>query len=91
MGSTLTTVLAARLPNDEAATVRDLANQYGVTVTQTIRVLLNHSLADLVGEPAKADSDSDRDRTALRADAGQRVTELKAVVRRQELRAVPTC
>jgi hypothetical protein len=57
MGSTLTTVLAARLPNDEAATVRDLANQYGVTVTQTIRVLLNHSLADLHGEPAKADSD----------------------------------
>jgi hypothetical protein len=34
---------------------------------------------------------ADRDRTALRADAGQRVTELKAVVRRQELRAVPTC
>lgn len=59
MGSTLTTVLAARLPNDEAATVRDLANQYGVTVTQAIRVLLNHSLRDLGAANGKV-SDDDR-------------------------------
>jgi DNA polymerase III epsilon subunit-like protein len=39
--------LEARVPNEQADIVRQVADEYGATITQTIRVLLNHSLRDL--------------------------------------------
>lgn len=47
MSSTITKVLTARLPNAEADAVRQIAEDYGTTVTATVRVLIGHSLRDL--------------------------------------------
>jgi hypothetical protein len=58
MSSTISTVITARVPNEQAEAVRQVAARYGTTTTAAVRVLIGHSLRDLQGEPAKAD---DRD------------------------------
>lgn len=44
MSSSVTQVIAARLPNDDAAAVRQIAQANGVTVTDTIRALIARGL-----------------------------------------------
>ncbi len=56
MSSTISTVITARVPNEQADAVRQIAEEYGTTVTAAVRVLLNHSLRDLQGD-AMADRD----------------------------------
>jgi hypothetical protein len=66
MTSTRTQPIAARVPNDVAEQVRQKAERHGVTVSDVVGACVSGLL-------------SDREQSAIRTDAQERLAELRAV------------